>query len=266
MSTVLGRSGSRPLALPQAGLAAVLVAVAALAWWQTAERMGGMGSSGLELGGLGFYTGVWVLMMAAMMFPSIAPMVVVYDRLRSARRARDRAAPGAEGTVLFVGGYLATWTAAGVAAYAAITLGQALEDGVLAWHRAGRELTAAVVLAGAGYQLTPLKHACLTRCRGPLSFVLEHWRPGRRGALWMGAVHGLWCVGCCWALMATLFAVGIMSLGWMAFVAALIAVEKLSPWPAAPLVAVVLLLLGLGVLVAPGAVPGVGGGAAPMAM
>jgi predicted metal-binding membrane protein len=90
--------------------------------------------------------------------------------------------------------------------------------------------------------------------------VLEHWRSGRSGALRMGGVHGGWCVGCCWALMATLFAVGIMSVGWMAFVAALIAAEKLLPVPASRGVAIVLLVLGVALLVAPDAVPGVGGG------
>jgi len=268
MSTALGRAAGRPLARPQAALAAVLAGLAALAWWGTGEQMGGMGSAGLELGGLAFFAGVWVLMMAAMMFPSLAPMVIVYDRLRSARRAREPGAPGIEGTALFVAGYLVTWTAAGLAAYGIVEVGRALEDGALAWDRAGRELTGGVLLASAAFQLTPLKHACLTRCRGPLSFVLEHWRGGRRGALRMGALHGAWCVGCCWALMATLFALGVMSLGWMAFVAALIAVEKLSPRPAWPLVAVVLLVLALAVLAAPELVPGIGGGGAgaPMAM
>ena len=258
MSGVPVAARGRAVARPQAVLAVVLLALAALAWWSAGRRMTGMSGSGLELGGVGFYLGLWVVMMAAMMFPSIAPMVVVYDRLRAARRARDPHAPGVAGTVLFVSGYLATWSAAGLLAYALITLGDALDGGVLAWDRAGREVVAAVVLLAAAYQATPIKDLCLRHCRGPFSFVLEHWRPGTGGAFRMGVRHGAWCTGCCWALMATLFAVGIMSLGWMAFIAALIAAEKLLPRPVSRVVAVVLLVLGLAILFAPDLVPGVG--------
>ncbi len=195
MSTALPRGRGLALARPQAVLVAVLLVLAVLAWGIAERRMGGMSSDpGADLGTLGFYTGTWVTMMAAMMFPSIAPMVVVYDRLRSSRRARGAGSPGAEGTALFVGGYLVTWTIAGLAGYAALEAGRALEVGALAWENAGRELSAAVVLAGGVYQLTPIKDACLTRCRGPLSFVLEHWRSGRAGALHMGATMagGAW--------------------------------------------------------------------------
>ena len=260
MSGVSLAARGRTIARPQAVLAAVLLGLAALAWWSAGRRMTGMSSSGLDLGGLGFYLGLWVVMMAAMMFPSIAPMVVVYDRLRSARRAQDPGAPGIAGTALFVGGYLLTWIGAGLFAYAVIALGDAVDAGMLAWDRAGREAVAATVLLAAAYQATPVKDLCLRHCRGPFSFVLEHWRGGKGGALRMGVRHGAWCTGCCWALMATLFAVGLMSLGWMAFVAALIAIEKLLPGPTSRVVAVVLVLLGLAVLFTPELVPGVGAG------
>jgi hypothetical protein len=115
-----------------------------------------------------------------------------------------------------------------------------------------------VILAAAAYQLTPMKDACLRRCRSPFAFLIQHWQPGRLGALRMGVIHGGWCVGCCWALMAALLALGVMSLAWMAFIAALIAVEKLLPWRelANRGIAVLLLAVGLGVAFTPATVPG----------
>ena len=259
MSTAHGAAPRSALGRPPIALVAALLALAALAWWDAGRRMEGMAGAGL--GGIGFYTGLWVVMMAAMMFPSIAPVVVVYDRLSWSRRARGARAPGAEGSAFFVAGYLIAWTGAGLLAYGLIESARALGAGLFAWDRAGRELVAAVLVTGAAYQLTSLKDACLAHCRGPLMFLLEHWREGRLGATRMGLVHGAWCVGCCWALMATLFALGLMSFGWMAFVAALIAGEKLLPRAlhTPRVVAAVLLALGIAVLLAPDLVPGVGG-------
>jgi hypothetical protein len=115
-----------------------------------------------------------------------------------------------------------------------------------------------VIVAAALYQLTPLKDACLRRCRSPMMFLLTAWRPGRSGALRMGMEHGGWCVGCCWGLMAALFAVGVMSIGWMVLIAALIATEKLLPWKAVAnrSVALLLVVLGLGVAFVAEDVPG----------
>jgi predicted metal-binding membrane protein len=135
---------------------------------------------------------------------------------------------------------------------------------------AGRWLAGGTLVAAAAYELTPLKDMCLTKCRTPLGFLLGSWRDGARGALEMGARHGAWCVGCCWALMASLFALGVMSLAWMAFVAALIAFEKTVPWGRAATFATAALLLVLGVLLiaAPDAIRGLtvpgGGDAMPM--
>ena len=123
-----------------------------------------------------------------------------------------------------------TWTIAGLAAYATFKLGQLLLGDELAWDAAGRWLAGAVLILAAAYELTPFKDVCLGKCRSPLAFLLGSWRSGTRGALHMGAQHGAWCVGCCWALMASLFALGVMSLAWMAFIAALIALEKTLPF------------------------------------
>lgn len=236
----------------------VLLALAVLAWLVTDNRMGGMDSApGMALGGLGFYVTVWVVMMAAMMFPSVAPTVLMYDRLREGHRARGKGA-AADATGLFVVGYLVVWTAAGLAAYALFELGRAIDPAVLAWDEAGRYVTGGVIVAAAVYQMTPLKQACLVKCRSPMMFLAERWRHGRAGALELGTRHGAWCLGCCWALMAALFAVGVMSLGWMALIAAFIAGEKLLPWHVAArrTVAVLLLVLGLGIAFVPAEVPG----------
>jgi predicted metal-binding membrane protein len=239
-------------------LLGALLALAVVAWLVTNERMGGMESMpGMSLGGLGFYLTVWVVMMAAMMFPSVAPTVLMYDRLREGHLGRGKGA-AADATALFVTGYLCVWTAAGLAAYGLFELVRAIDPAFLAWDEAGRYVTGGVIVAAAIYQLTPLKQACLVKCRSPMMFLAERWRHGRAGALELGSRHGAWCLGCCWALMAALFAVGVMSLGWMALIAAFIAGEKLLPWPSAArrTVAVLLLVLGLGVALVPADVPG----------
>jgi predicted metal-binding membrane protein len=127
----------------------------------------------------------------------------------------------------------------------------------LSWDRGGPLLAGGVIVAAAVYQLTPLKDVCLRHCRGPFSFLLEHWRPGPLGAVRMGVRHGVWCIGCCWALMASLFALGIMSIPWMVLIAAFIAAEKLLPWrrTATSTVTVALLVLGLAVALVPERVP-----------
>jgi predicted metal-binding membrane protein len=251
----------RRIAREQMALAGGLLAVAVVCWWVTDRRMDGMAMGPtIDVGGLGFYTGVWVVMMAAMMFPSVWPIVGMYERVRAARSVP------AAGTALVVAGYLATWTVWGLLAFGAIRLGHALFGDVLPWDGAGRWVVAAIVLGAALYQLTRLKNACLTRCRGPVMFVMENWRPGTLGALRLGAVHGAWCVGCCWALMAALFALGVMSIGWMAFVAALIAVEKLLPSRIAAnwSVTAVLVVVGAVLLIDPSVVPGMPDASAPM--
>ena len=244
---------------PLFGLIALLLVLAVIGWLVTDERMAGMDAGpGSDPGALGFYVGVWVVMMAAMMFPSIWPMVVAFARIQRGRREQGKACSGPLAVALFVGGYLASWTAFGLAAYGLLELGGSLSIDALAWDSAGPYVAGGVILAAAAYQLTPAKDVCLRKCRGPLDFVLGYWKAGYRGALRMGVEHGAWCVGCCWALMAALFALGIMSVGWMAFVAALIATEKLLRWKAIANrgIAVLLSVLAVGVAFAPENVPG----------
>ena len=203
-----------------------------------------------RLGTLGWFLGVWVVMMAAMMFPSVAPTIALYSRMT---RQRSPLSP-----LLFAAGYLVTWAGAGLVAFALAGILGLVPGDLLAWERAGRWIAGVTLVVAAVYELTPLKDVCLGKCRSPLGFLLGSWRDGRRGALLMGAKNGAWCVGCCWALMASLFALGVMSIVWMAFVAGLIAVEKTLPWRRVATYGTAALLLVLGVLlvVAPDAIPG----------
>jgi predicted metal-binding membrane protein len=232
-------------------LIGLLFALSGLAWWSTVDRMRGMDNGpGTDLGALSWFVGVWVVMMAAMMLPSVSPTVALYSRLTK-ERAPLR-------PLVFASGYLLTWAAAGVTAFGLTEVGTRLLGSELSWGEAGRWIAGGTLLVAAAYEVTPLKDVCLARCRSPLGFLVGSWRDGKRGAIEMGVRHGAWCVGCCWALMASLFALGVMSLAWMAFVAALIAAEKTLPWGRAltTATAVILLVLGVLLLAAPDAVPG----------
>jgi predicted metal-binding membrane protein len=233
------------------GLVGLLCALAALAWWSTAARMAGMDAApGADLGSFGWFVGVWVVMMAAMMFPAVSPTVALYARMT---RTQDVVRP-----LLFTASYLVVWGAAGAAAYGVYDAGARLLGTRVSWSGAGRWMAAAVIAFAAVYELTPLKNACLARCRSPLGFLLGAWRDGRRGAVRLGSAHAAWCLGCCWALMAALFALGVMSIAWMAVVAAMITVEKTLPWrrAAVALTAAALLAAAVMVVAAPGALPG----------
>jgi predicted metal-binding membrane protein len=233
------------------GLVALLVALAALGWWWTLDQMRGMDNGPwTAFGPFGWFLAVWIVMMAAMMFPSVAPTVALYSRMT---RQRSPMLP-----LLFAGGYLLTWAAAGVLAYMVRGGLDAGWGNALSWNHDGRWAAGVTLVIAAIYQLTPLKEVCLAKCRSPLGLLLGSWRDGKSGALRMGAKNGAWCVGCCWALMAALVALGVMSVVWMAVVAALIAFEKTIPWRYAASHATAAILLGLGVLVlvAPTVIPG----------
>ena len=232
------------------GLVVLLFGFAAIGWWWTAGQMQGMDDGPWTgLGAFSWFLAVWVVMMAAMMFPSVAPTVALYSRM-----TRQRAPLHPLG---FSTGYLLTWAAAGVVAYL-IGMGiNTMAPDLFTWDQAGRWTAAATLIVAAVYELTPLKDVCLAKCRSPLGFLLGSWRDGWSGAVQMGAKNGAWCVGCCWALMASLFALGVMSIVWMAVVASLIAAEKLVPWRrVAHGTAAILLALGVLLLIAPSAIPG----------
>ncbi|MGI8507128.1 MAG: DUF2182 domain-containing protein [Solirubrobacteraceae bacterium] len=232
------------------GLVVLLLSLAVLAWWSTADRMAGMDAGpGTGLGALGWFLGVWLVMMAAMMFPSLAPTVALYTTM-TRRRGPGRA-------LLFTTGYLLVWGTVGLAAYGLFELGRSIFGGDLAWHSGGRWLAGGVLAVAAVYELTPWKNVCLAKCRSPIGFLLGTWRDGRIGALEMGSRHAGWCLGCCWALMGALFALGVMSLTWMAVIAALIALEKTLPWRRVVTwgASAILLVLAVAVVATPHKVP-----------
>jgi predicted metal-binding membrane protein len=218
-------SGSAGLARPQPGLAgrevAVLLIVAAGAWAATvalARGMAGMaGTMGLELAA---FVPVWTLMMAAMMLPSVAPTASLY-----ARTVRDRRTVRIGGLLI---GYLAVWAAAGLPAY-----GLAWLAGWMSGRHPGAAhvLAVAVFVVAGGYQLSPLKDRCLAHCRSPLGLLLHYGSyRGRLRDLRVGAHHGAYCLGCCWALMVILIAVGVMNILAMVGLAALVLIEKAWTW------------------------------------
>lgn len=208
-------------------LAVSIICWALLAWMavdmsQPLAQLAMPGSSDWSAASVLAIWAMWALMMAAMMLPSALPMILTFTRLceRSGERARGLG---------FVAAYLLVWLAFSVAATAAQWAFQAMGwvDPMIVSTSAW--LTALLLFIAGAYQFSPLKKACLSRCRTPMGFLIGEWRPGARGAFVMGVRHGLFCVGCCWALMALLFVGGVMNLAWVAALALAVAVEKLLP-------------------------------------
>jgi len=169
---------------------------------------------------------MWVAMMVAMMLPSAAPAILLAAALD---RRRSMASAPQQG-MLFASGYLLVWSAFSLLA---TLLQWGLDEaGLLSGTMAAgnRILAGAVLVAAGAYEWTPLKNTCLAHCRSPIAFLLQHWRQGRLGAVVTGMRHGLFCLGCCWILMALLFVGGLMNLLWVAAIALLVLIEKTAPW------------------------------------
>lgn len=217
--SLLGGASVRQVAVPWA----VLLVLAALAWVLTVDQARGMGIGAGTMGmALPFFLGMWVVMMSAMMFPSVAPIAILWTR--SIARRSD-GFERATRTGSFVLGYLVAWTAFGGLAFAALIGTQHLVD----WSTEAAKWLGVSLFAAAGiYQLTPLKTACLKHCRSPMTQLLHYANfKGTARDLRVGTHHGLYCVGCCWGLMVTLIAVGVMNIAAMVVLAAVIFIEKL---------------------------------------
>jgi predicted metal-binding membrane protein len=213
--------------------------------------MTSMPATGWSLPGAVAFVTMWTVMMAAMMLPAMTPMVLTFAAAE-ARRTRSTAIP----TWIFVAGYLLTWLIAGVLVYGLIQAGSIVVSILTSAERERwAPLALGAVLVGAGiYQFTPLKRTCLTQCRSPLAFVALHWRDGRTGALGMGLRHGVYCLGCYWALFAVLVAAGVMSVAWMLLLTLVVAIEKLLPLGQRASAGIGVALIALGLAVASGTV------------
>ncbi len=172
---------------------------------------------------------MWATMMVAMMTPSALPMVSMFATLSRKRRLRKQPYTS---TFVFLAGYLIAWTAFSVAATAAQWLLHTTSLLSPMMESRNYLMSGGVLIVAGIYQWTPLKNACLHTCRSPLGFLITEWREGKGGALVMGIRHGVYCVGCCWALMLVLFAVGVMNILWVILIAAFVVIEKLMPAPA----------------------------------
>lgn len=233
--------------------AAGMSATDAMSGMEGIEGMAGMGAPSRSPGAaeLGYLFVMWSVMMVAMMLPSALPTILLFTKLQENRRAQSPGRALAGGTFVFVFGYLLAWT--GYSAAAATTqwlLQRALLVSPMMVSVSGA-LSGGLLVAAGIYQLTPIKDRCIMHCRSPLSFLTSHWQEGVGGALRMGFHHGGYCVGCCWALMALLFVLGVMNLFWVLALAALVLVEKSAPrgtW-LTPGVGVVLIAAGACVLV-----------------
>lgn len=210
------------------GWTVAVVLVSVIAWLATLMLMSGMDEGpGTPLHTLPVFLAGWVLMLTAMMLPSELNYIAAFaGMLRGRGTSRILRVQRILG---FITGYAVAWIVYGLAAYVLDAVVRAFGLDIIAWDRAGPWLAGGVMISAGFYQISSLKHVCLTGCRSPFSFFQLHWRSGNRGAVVMGFKHGLVCVGCCWALMAVMFAVGAMSLTWMALLTLFMFAEKVLP-------------------------------------
>ena len=237
----------------------LLLILAAASWalliWQSVAMNSQAMGMGLTMGmSAVLFIAIWAVMMIAMMFPTAAPMILMFTTVYAGKRQQGRAFVP---TWVFVGAYLLVWTLFGVLAYPLALLAESLA-GQSMWLMTNAPRIGGALLVVAGlYQLSPLKHLCLAKCRTPLQFILGSWRDGYGGAFRMGFVHGAYCLGCCWFLFVLLFPLGIMNIAVMALLTALIFAEKSVPLgrQISQITGVALISYGVLVVLVPAALP-----------
>jgi predicted metal-binding membrane protein len=253
MDTTQGYPLPRERNLILAGLLVLTVVAWIVLFWGASWPDMAMGGLTMGLSGPLFVT-MWVVMTVAMMFPSAAPMILTFAQISAGKRRRGQAYVP---TWIFVGAYLLVWALSGVVAYgAALLVTQAVEQSAWLMDHTSRIGGLLLLLAGV-YQLTPLKRACLTKCRTPRQFIMTSWRDGHGGAFHMGVEHGLFCLGCCWLLSVILFPLGVMNIAAMAAVTLVIFAEKTLPggFLTSRSTGGALIVIGLFMLVAPAMLP-----------
>jgi predicted metal-binding membrane protein len=239
---------------------ALLLILAAGSWafliWPNAAldmaRMPGMGPT---MGvGAPLFLAIWVVMMVAMMFPTAAPIILVFHSVQAGKRARGETFVA---TWVFVAAYLLVWSAAGIVAYAAAAAAERIAAAVMLTGTQAARIGGGLLIVAGLYQLSPWKNVCLTKCRTPMSFIVTSWRDGLGGALRMGTRHGLYCLGCCWLLFVILFPLGIMNIAAMAVITLLVFAEKSFRWGerVARIASAVLIAYGVIVLFVPSLLP-----------
>ena len=214
---------SRILRRERAIVASSIALLILLSWWFIASGAGmsaPAGMAAMRSPSFAALVVMWWLMMTAMMLPSATPAVLLYARVR---QHRGGGVPIAQSWI-FAAGYVAMWLAFSIVA---AVLQMMIAGPAMTLRNPG--FAGAFLIAAGLYQLSPLKSACLRQCRTPAAFLSRHWRPGPGGALRLGLLHGAWCVGCCWLLMALLFVGGVMNLLWVIALAVLVGIEKLVP-------------------------------------
>ncbi len=221
---------SYPLPRERTLILAALLVLSVAAWavliWQavaTDAEMALRPTMGMDAP---LFLAIWVAMMVAIMFPTAAPMVLMFARIH---RGKQQQGKPFVPTWVFVSAYLVVWTLLGVLAYVAAVGAERLADRSM-WlmDNAGR-LGGVILLVAGVYQLSPLKYRCLAQCRSPLGFIMTSWREGYGGAVRMGLAHGVYCAGCCWLLFVILFPLGMLNVAALAAITALIFAEKSLP-------------------------------------
>jgi len=239
----------------RAGILLGLVALTVAAWaWVLLGADGHSATPTMALGAP-LFLAVWIAMMVATMFPAVTPMILIFARIGATRRTSGRVFVP---TWLFVGGYLLVWTALGAVAFTAALGAEALARHFDVLARNAALVGGALIVVAGAFQFSRLKDRCLSACRSPLAFVVQHWRDGRLGAVRMGVRHGWHCAGCCWALMMLMFPLGVMNIVALAGVTALVYAEKVLPHARGvrQVAGATLIAYGLLVIVDPSLLPG----------
>lgn len=233
-----------------------LLVLAGLAWallvWQSAVMDDEM-SLTMSLGAP-LFIALWAVMMVAVMFPTAAPMILMFNRIHNQRRVKGQSFVP---TWIFVAAYLLVWSVTGIVAYTLAVLGDELAHQSMWLMDNAARIGGFVLIAAGVYQLSPLKSVCLNKCRSPISFILHSWRDGFWGSFRMGIDHGVYCLGCCWLLFVILFPLGMMNVAVLAGITVLIFAEKSTAWgrQIATVAAVALIVYGAVVVFVPDALP-----------